>query len=133
MSRSALAPSEFLAMMQYHWRNELKARKGHAPLWRCFDCKRWIPRDEIPLRCAECSGPDLPGKKIGYRVHKVKQDAMVCKNCVDRHEHLQEMIFELQADAYARGLEKRAMLKTFGANPEKYIVRQNRVNEELLA
>lgn len=117
-------------MMQFHWREELNAIKHREPLWRCFDCKRWIPRGEIPLRCAECSGPDLQGKKIGYRVHKVKQDAMICKHCVDKHDHLREMIFQLQCDAYERGLEKRAMLKTFGKNPEKYIVHQKRNDTE---
>lgn len=119
-------------MMQFHWQEELKRVRHLAPLWRCFDCKRWIPRDEIPLRCAECSGPDLKGKKVGYRHRRIEQPAMVCKHCVDKHDHLKEMIFQLQADAYTRGLEKRAMLKTFGANPEKYIVRQKRVNEEML-
>jgi hypothetical protein len=117
-------------MMQFHWREELALLKGKQPLWRCFDCKRWIPRNEIPLRCEECSGPDLPGKKIGYRVHKIKQDAMVCKHCVDKHEHLQEMIFQLQADAYAHGLEKRAMLKTFGSDPSKYIIPQKKTKQE---
>ena len=122
MPRAALEPSEFLAMMQFHWRDELKAIHGFQPLWRCFDCKRWIPRDELPLRCNECSGPDLRGKKVGYRYKRVTQDAMICKNCVDKHDHLREMIYDLQCQAYAHGLEKRAMQKTFASNPQKYIL-----------
>jgi hypothetical protein len=108
--------------MQHHWREELKLIRGQAPLWRCFDCKRWIPRDELPMRCSECSGPDLLGPKVGYKHKKIKQDAMVCKHCVDKHPHLQEMVFKLQCDAYAHGIEKRAMQKVFANNPTKYIV-----------
>jgi hypothetical protein len=125
MSRRAMEPSEFLAMMQFHWREELNAISKQPPLWRCFDCKRWIPRAELPLRCNECSGPDLKGKKVGYKHKTVKQDAMVCKNCVDKHDHLRDMVYELQAQAYAHGLEKRAMLSTFGKNPTKYIKPQS--------
>jgi hypothetical protein len=127
---NALQPSQFLAMMQHHWREELQAISKLEPMWRCFDCKRWIPRSELPLRCNECSGPDLKGKKVGYRHKKIKQDAMVCKNCVDKHDHLQAMIFELQCQAYAHGLEKRAMLKTFGSDPSKYIVPQKKTKQE---
>ena len=119
---NALEPSQFLAMMQHHWAEQLATLKGHQPLWRCFDCKRWIPREELPLRCNECSGPDLKGPKVGYKHKKIKQDAMVCKRCVDKHDHLRAMIFDLQCQAYAHGLEKRAMLKTFGKDPSKYIV-----------
>ena len=68
------------------------------------------------------SGPVLKGPKVGYRHKKIRQSAAVCKHCVDKHDHLREMVFKLQCDAYAHGLEKRAMLKTFGQNPEKYIV-----------
>jgi len=118
----ALEPSEFLAMVQHRYSEELARVKGQAPLWRCFDCKRWIPRAELPLRCSECSGPDLKGKKVGYKFKKIRQDAMVCSRCVDKHDHLRDMIFQLQCDVYASGLEKRAMLKTFANNPTKYLV-----------
>lgn len=119
----ALEPSEFLAMMQRHWAEELAHVSKQQPLWRCFDCKRWIPRNELPMRCSECSGPDLKGKKVGYKHLKVKQDAMVCRRCVDKHDHLREMVFQLQCDAYAHGLEKRAMQKAFANNPQKYLVK----------
>ncbi|SRR5260221_7410647 len=110
MSQRALEPSEFLAMVQYHWNEELKHLRGHSPLFRCFDCKRWIPREELPLRCSECSGPHLRGKKIGYKRKLITQDAMVCKNCVNKHDHLQKMVLDLQFKAYAHGLEKRATM-----------------------
>ena len=111
MSRSALEPSQFLAMVQFQYADELKHQRGKEPLFRCFDCKRWIPREELPLRCSECSGPDLQGKKVGYRHKKIRQDAMVCKNCVDKHDHLREMVLGLQFEAYQHGLEKRATMK----------------------
>ena len=62
-----LEPSDFLAMAQNRYADELKVLRRQSPLFRCFDCKRWIPREELPLRCSECSGPSLRGKKIGYR------------------------------------------------------------------
>ena len=111
MSRNAPEPSEFLAMMQFHWRDELTCLRGQAPLWRCFDCKRWIPREELPMRCSECSGPPLRGKKVGYKHKKILQDAMVCKNCVDKHDHLKNMVLDAMMQAYAHGLEKRATMK----------------------
>ena len=111
MSRSAPEPSEFLAMMQHHWRDELRRLRAKAPLWRCFDCKRWIPREELPMKCSECSGPPLQGKKVGYRFKKVLQDAMICKNCVNKHDHLREMVLDAMMQAYAHGLEKRLTMR----------------------
>ena len=104
-----LEPSDFLRGMQHHWKEELSRLKGQAPLWRCFDCKRAIPRDELPLRCEKCSGPDLKGKKVGYRFRKIKQDAMICNRCVDKHDHLRESLRDYQFQVYAQGLERRAM------------------------
>lgn len=104
-------PSEFLAMEQARFSEQLKRVRGKSPLWRCFDCHRWIPRDELPMKCNECSGPPLQGKKVGYRHKKILQDAMVCKNCVDKHDHLREMVLEVMMQAYAHGLEKRATMK----------------------
>ena len=114
MSRRALEPSEFLAMVQFHFREELALLKSKQPRFRCFDCKRWIPRDELPLRCSECSGPDLRVEK--YRFSKIKrklvtQDAFVCRHCVDKHDHLREMVLELQFDAFRHGQEKRATME----------------------
>lgn len=107
----AMVPSEFLALVQHRYRNDLKPLHFKQPLFRCFDCKRWIPRAELPLRCSECSGPNLRGKKIGYKRKLVTQDAMICKNCVDKHDHLVQMVLQLQFDAYAHGLEKEATMK----------------------
>jgi len=104
-----LEPSDFLRTMQHHWEEELKHLRGQAPLWRCFDCKRAIPREELPLRCSECSGPDLRGKKVGYKFKKIRQDAMICVKCVDKHDHLRQMVTDFQFQVYARGLERRAM------------------------
>jgi len=95
--------------MQHHWDEELKHLRGQSPLWRCFDCKRAIPREELPLRCSECSGSSVQGKKIGYRFRKIRQDAMVCRKCVDKHDHLRKMVEDFQFQVYARGLERRAM------------------------
>ena len=114
MSRQALVPSEFLAMVQLHYAEALKRVRGRSPRFRCFDCKRWVPRDELPLRCSECSGPNLRGKKIGYRRKLITQDAMVCKNCVDKHDHLKDMVLDLQMEAYRHGLEKRATMRAMG-------------------
>lgn len=115
-----LEPSDFLRHMQHHWHEELKHLRGQAPLWRCFDCKRAIPREELPLRCSECSGPDLQGKKVGYRYKKIRQDAMICIKCVDKHDHLKQMVLDFQFQAFAAGLEKRAMQRAFAENPTKY-------------
>lgn len=56
------------------------------------------------MRCEKCSGPDLKGKKIGYRHLKVRQDAMICINCVDRHAQtcgwIKQKIFELMLQVY---------------------------------
>ena len=122
---NALAPSEFLAQVQHYFAEELKLVRGQQSLWRCFDCKRVIPRDELPMRCEECSGPPLERKLGKFRkaTRKIPQDAMVCKRCVDRHDHLKTMVLNLQVDALQRGLEKRAMLKTFANNPTKYLRR----------
>src|SRR5437773_1222267 len=109
MSQRPLEPSDFLRTMQHHWNEELKHLRGQAPLWRCFDCKRWIPREELPLNCSECSGPDLKGKKVGYKFMKVRQHAMVCIKCVDKHDHLKKMVTDFQFQVYAKGLERRAM------------------------
>ena len=109
MSRPPLEPSDFLRQMQHHWNEQLAKLRGQAPLWRCFDCKRSIPREELPLRCVECSGPDLVGKKIGYRRRKIRQDAMICIKCVDKHDHLRKMVQDFQFRVYAEGLERRAM------------------------
>lgn len=106
-----LTPSDFLAMVQRTYSKELDALRFQEPKFRCFDCKRWVPRNELPLRCSECSGPDLRGKKVGYRKKLITQDAMVCRNCVDKHDHLKDMILNLQMDAYRHGLEKRATMK----------------------
>lgn len=111
MSQGSTEPSTFLRMMQHHWRDELKRLRGQAPLWRCFDCKRWIPRDELPMKCSECSGPPLQGKKVGYKYKKILQDAMVCSKCVDKHDHLRKMVLDAMMQAYAHGLEKRATMK----------------------
>jgi len=112
MPRNAPAPSEFLAMMQHQWRDQLKRHARNQPsLWRCFDCKRWIPRDELPMKCPECSGAATQGKKVGYRHKKILNDAMVCKNCVDKHDHLRKVVLDAMMQAYAHGLEKRATLK----------------------
>jgi hypothetical protein len=111
MPRNAPEPSEFLAMMQHHWQDELKHLRAKAPLWRCFDCKRWIPRDELPMKCSECSGPPLQGKKVGYKYKKILQDAMVCKNCVNKHDHLRKMVLDAMIAAYAHGLEKRLTME----------------------
>jgi hypothetical protein len=108
MSQRALDPSDFLLAMQQHWNEELKHLRGQQPLWKCFDCKRSIPREELPLRCSECSGPDLKGKKIGYRHLKIRQDAMICIKCVNKHDHLKKMVLDFQFQAYARSLERRA-------------------------
>ena len=107
--RTALEPSDFLRQMQHGFNEELKKLRGQAPLWRCFDCKRVIPREELPLRCSECSGPALKGKKVGYRFKKILQDAMICIKCVDKHDHLRKMVLDMQFQVYARGLERRAM------------------------
>lgn len=111
MATRALEPSEFLALMQHHWREELKKLRGQAPAFRCFDCKRWIPREELPMRCSECSGPPLQGKKVGYKYKKILQDAMVCRHCVDKHDHLRQMVLDTMMQAYAHGMEKRATMK----------------------
>ena len=111
MSERCLEPSEFLAMMQHNWRNQLKRLRGQEPLWRCYDCKRWIPRDELPMKCSKCSGPALQGKKVGYKHKKVLQDAMVCAHCVDKHDHLRNMVLDAMMQAYAHGLEKRATMR----------------------
>lgn len=50
--------------------------------------------------CQKCSAPPLMGKKIGYRHLKVRQEAMICINCVDNHPHLREKIFEIQMQVY---------------------------------
>lgn len=110
----ALEPSEFLTMVQHKWRDELKRLKGKAPLFRCFDCKRWIPREELPLRCSECSGPNERVKRYAHsKISRklVTQDAMVCSRCVDKHDHLRKMVLELQFEAYRHGMEKRATMK----------------------
>lgn len=112
MSRRALEPSEFLAMVQYTYRVSLARQRGKEPRFRCFDCKRWIPREELPLRCSECSGPNLRGKKgRSYRGRLITQDAMVCRNCVDKHDHLRDMVLDLQFDAFRHGQEKRATME----------------------
>lgn len=98
-------------MVQFHYRFELARLRGKEPRFRCFDCKRWIPRNELPLRCSECSGPNLRGKKIGYKRKLVTQDAMVCCHCVDKHDHLRDMVLELQFDAFRHGQEKRATME----------------------
>lgn len=101
-------------MVQHTYRDDLKLLRGKRPLFRCFDCKRWVPREELPLRCSECSGPDLRVKKYpGSRMKRklVTQDAMVCKNCVDKHDHLKDMVLDLQLEAYRHGLEKRATMR----------------------
>lgn len=98
-------------MVQFRYRDELKRLRFTQPRFRCFDCKRWVPAEELPLRCSECSGPNLRGKKIGYKRKLITQDAMVCKNCVDKHDHLKKMVLELQFEAYRHGLEKRATMK----------------------
>jgi len=103
-----LEPSEFLAMMQNHWRDELKRLRGKPPLWR------WIPREELPMKCSECSGPPLQGKKVGYRYKKILQDAMVCSHCVNKHDHLRKMVLDAMMQAYAHGLEKRATMRAMG-------------------
>ena len=111
MSQRALEPSEFLAMVQHRYQDELARLRGKAPRFRCFDCKRWLPCEELPMRCSECSGPNLRGAKVGYRRKLITQDAMVCKNCVDKHDHLREMVMQLQFEAYRHGMEKRATMK----------------------
>ena len=59
----------------------------------------------------EKKGRNLRGKKIGYKRKLITQDAMVCKNCVDKHDHLKEMILGLQFEAYQNGLEKRLTME----------------------
>jgi len=108
---NTLEPSQFLAMMQHHWRDELKLLRAKPPLWRCFDCKRWIPRSELPMKCSECSGPPLQGKKVGYKYKKILQDAMVCSHCVDKHDHLRKMVLDAMFTAYQHGLEKRLTME----------------------
>jgi len=112
MSQRPLEPSDFLRTMQHHWNEELKHLRGQAPLWRCFDCKRAIPREELPLRCEECSGASEHVKRHKFSKIKrklVTQDAMICIKCVDKHDHLRKMVEDLQFQVYARGLERRAM------------------------
>lgn len=101
-------------MVQWAYRMDLKLLHGKQPLFRCFDCKRWIPRDELPMRCSECSGPNLRGAKVGYRRKLVTQDAMVCKHCVDKHPHLRDAVFEHQLEALRHGMEKRATMRAMG-------------------
>lgn len=114
MSRRELEPSEFLAMVQFTYRDDLALLRGKQPKFRCFDCKRWIPIDELPMRCEECSGPNLRGEKVGYRRKLITQDAMVCKHCVDRHPHLREAVVSFQLEALRHGLEKRATMRAMG-------------------
>lgn len=111
-------------MVSFHYLEELSALRGQAPKFRCFDCKRWIPREELPLRCSECS--QEPERVKRYQFSKVKRkltfnDAHVCKNCVDKHDHLRVMVLNLQFDAYTHGTEKRltleAMKKFAGGDP----------------
>lgn len=106
---ASLEPSQVLRAAMHRYRNELAKLEKQPPLWRCFDCHRWIPRSEFPMRCQRCSGPDLKGKKIGYRHLKVRQDAMICINCADAHTHLREKIFELQMQVYEVGVTRHAL------------------------
>jgi len=63
------------------------------------------------MRCSECSGPPLQGKKVGYRYKKILQDAMVCSRCVDKHDHLKRMVLDAMFQAYTHGLEKRLTME----------------------
>jgi len=124
VSRAALAPSQFLAMVEHHYREDLARNKGKAPKFRCFDCKRWIPANELPLRCNECSGAPERVKRYQYsKVNRklVLNDAHICNRCVDKHDHLKQMVLNLQFEAYTHGTEKRltmeAMRKFAGGDP----------------
>lgn len=106
-------------MVQLRFKDELSALRFKQPRFRCYDCKRWIPAGELPLRCSECSGPDERVAKFRFSKLKrklVTHDAMVCRNCVDKHDHLKVMVLDLQMEAYRHGLEKRltmAAMKKF--------------------
>jgi hypothetical protein len=110
-------PSEFLALLQHHFSDELKRLRGQAPKWRCYDCKRWIPREELPMKCSECSG--APERVKRHRYSKVARklvmnDAMICKHCVDKHDHLRQMVLDTMFQAYQHGLEKRLTMEAMG-------------------
>ena len=63
------------------------------------------------MKCSECSGPPLQGKKVGYKYKKILQDAMVCSHCVDKHDHLRKMVLDAMFTAYQHGLEKRLTME----------------------
>ena len=106
---SNLDPSDVLRAAMHRYRDDLAKVAKQAPLWRCHDCHQWIPRSEFPMRCGVCSGPTLKGKKVGYRHRAIRQDAMICLRCVDKHPHLREKIFELMMQVYENSRINHAM------------------------
>jgi hypothetical protein len=113
---NTLEPSDVLRRAMHRYKEDLERVSKLPPLWRCFDCGQWIPRCELPMRCRVCSGPDTQGPKVGYRRRKIRNDAMICLRCCDKHSHLKEHVFELMQLAYEQGIQREKLRVMTGVN-----------------
>jgi predicted amidophosphoribosyltransferase len=52
----------------------LLGQKGKPPHGKCIDCKKDIPTQEFYARCPRC------------------EQSMVCVRCVDKHDHMHNLI-----------------------------------------
>jgi hypothetical protein len=66
--------SEALQFLMVQNKEYLLAQRGKPPLGKCIDCKRDILAMELYARCDRC------------------EQSMVCYKCVDKHDHLHNLI-----------------------------------------
>lgn len=66
--------SDVLRMLMIQNKEYLLGQRGKPPLGKCIDCKQDILAMELYARCPNC------------------EQSMVCVNCVDKHDHMHNMI-----------------------------------------
>jgi len=74
MSNQLRTLSEVLQLLMVQNKDYLMAQRGKPPLGKCIDCKRDILAMEMYARCPNC------------------EQSMVCYKCVDKHDHMHNMI-----------------------------------------
>jgi len=65
--------SEVLKFLMVQNKQYLLAQRGKPPIGKCLDCKRDILAIEMAAQCPKCG---------------LAAEALVCYECVDRHDHI---------------------------------------------
>ncbi len=80
-----------VASVTLHWSQKKVPEEIVYPEVKCFHCAfAWIPRVEVPKRCARrsCGRPDwnVPKKRKcqGCSRRKVRQPAVLCRQCIGK-------------------------------------------------